>query len=60
MNLITMIDCMKPIGGYFGWEFPLQQKPIPHERGVFNLIPLPMDQRYNTDDMNRIISIICK
>lgn len=35
MNLITMVDCMKPIGGYFGWEFPLQQKPIPHERGVF-------------------------
>ncbi len=25
-----------------------------------NLIPLPIDQRYNSDDMNRIIQLICK
>ena len=32
------------------WEHQLTQK----------LLPIPIDQRYNGDDMNRIISIICK
>lgn len=28
-------DLLEPIGGYFGWEFPMQKTHIPHESGVF-------------------------
>lgn len=38
--------------------------PLPEEykEGVFQkyLLPLPIDQRYDEDDMNRILDIICK
>ncbi|HCE48233.1 MAG TPA: hypothetical protein DEQ84_06240 [Prevotellaceae bacterium] len=30
-----MCDSVKPIGGYFGWEFPMSKVHIPHESGVF-------------------------